>query len=51
MDDPKNPGAKCRFRDVMKTTDKDGFTFETWMSDAKHPEEFKACEIDYMRKK
>jgi hypothetical protein len=51
MDDPKNPGAKCKLRDVMKTTDKDDFSFETWMSDSKHPEEFKVGEIDYTRRK
>jgi hypothetical protein len=51
MDDPKTPGAKCKVRDVMKTTDKDEFILETWMTDAKHPEGFKVCEVDYTRRK
>ena len=51
MDDPKTPGTKCRFRDVMKTTDKDDFAIEMWMSDPKHPDEFKVCEVGYTRRR
>lgn len=51
MDDPMNPTAKCKCRQVMKFTDGDDFSVETWVKRAKHPEEFKAIEMSYTRKK
>jgi hypothetical protein len=51
MADPMNPTSKCKFREVSKAPEKDSFTFEMWMSNSMHPEEFKCFELTYTRKK
>jgi len=50
VDDPLNPSVKCKCRQVMKITDKDHFTTETWLKHANAPAEFKAAEMSYARK-
>src|SRR5262245_54291672 len=49
IDDPLNPTVNCKCREVLNFTDKDHFSFETWMKHAKDPEEFKAAEMSYTR--
>lgn len=51
MDDPLNPALKCKAREVSRFTDDDQFSVETWMKRANDPEEYKAAEMSYTRKK
>jgi hypothetical protein len=51
IDDPLNPTVKRKSREVVKFTDQDHFSSETWMKDPKHAVGFKAAEMSYTRKK
>ncbi|HEX5051782.1 MAG TPA: DUF1579 domain-containing protein [Planctomycetota bacterium] len=51
IDDPMNPTVKCKCRQVVRSTDKDHFSTETWMKHAKDLEEFKAAEMSFTRRK
>lgn len=50
VDDPMNPTAKNKCRQVMRIADKDHFSTETWMKRANASEEFKAAEMSFSRK-
>jgi hypothetical protein len=49
VDDPMNPSVKNKCRQVLRSTDRDHFSTETWMKRA-NAEEFKAAELSFTRR-